>query len=155
MGQIPNAPPDDLADTVHLHQALFAAYDSNWGLTTEALSRALAVGANGFSPENVDDWHRASAVLLHLNYGKELLAFLDERDFSARLRPWVEALRAHQQGDRRVLQNIAPEVRGAAEIVYDAIQQRLDKLPEKTRRRPTAPVQRSRKRDRGERSSHR
>lgn len=131
-------------DTTHLHEALFAAYDSNWGLTRETLAKALTIRANGFSPMNTDDWLRASAVLLHLNYGSELLTFLDERGDTARLRPWVEALRAHHLGDRRALQNIAPEIRASAEIFYDGIESRLKKLPDKTRRRPLPVPKRAR-----------
>jgi hypothetical protein len=113
-------------------------------LAGEALGRALNIRADGFAPFNTDDWLRASAVLLHLNYGAELLALLDQRGDTARLRPWVEALRAHQIGDRRALQNIAPEIRTAAEIFYDGIESRLMRLPEKTRRRPISKPKRPR-----------
>jgi hypothetical protein len=123
-------------DTTHLHEALFAAYESNWGLAGIRLDKALSIRANGFLRNTVDDWLRASAVLLHLNYGAELLSFLDERGDTARLRPWVEALRALHLGDRRALQNIAPEIRTTAETFYDGIESRLKRLPEKTRRRP-------------------
>ena len=130
-------PKNEWPDTTLLHEAIFAAYDSNWGLACQSLTRALAFRADGFSANNTDDWLRASAVLLHLNYGAELLAFLYQRgDTVARLRPWVEALRALQAGDRRMLQNVAPEIRSAAEIFYDGIESRLMKLPEKTRRLP-------------------
>lgn len=135
---------DECPDTTHLHEALFAAYDSNWGLACESLAKALTLRADGFSPTTRMDWLRASAVLLHLNYGAELLAFLDQRGDTARLRPWVEALRAHHLGDRRALQNIAPEIRTAAEIFYDGIESRLKKLPEKTRRRPLPKPKRTR-----------
>ena len=124
-------------DTTLLHESLFAAYDSNWGNATEALSKAIEVRLGGFSAGNTDDWLRASAVLLHLNYGAELLTFIDQLgDTTARLRPWVEALRALQIGDRRALQNIAPEIRTTAEVFYDGIERRLKLLPEKTSCRP-------------------
>jgi len=132
-------------DTMHLHEALFAAYESNWGLARDSLAKALAIRANGFAPFNTDDWLRASAVLLHLNYDAALLAFLDERGDTARLRPWVEALKALQLGDRRLLRNIAPEIRATAEIFYDGIETRLKKLPGKTRRRPVAHVKKPRR----------
>lgn len=122
-------------DTTQLHEALFAAYDSNWGLARDALAKALSLRDGGFIAINTDDWLRASAVLIHLNYGAELIAFLEERGDNIRLRPWVEALRALQIGDRRALQNIAPEIRITAEIFYDGIERRLIKLPAKTRRR--------------------
>ena len=88
-----------------------------------------------------------STVLLHLNYGAELLAFLRERGDDARLRPWYEALAALHQGDRRYLQNIPVEVRTTAEFYFDQIEKRLNALPEKTRRRPVPkPSKKSRKR---------
>jgi len=134
-------PDTNYPDTNHLHEALFAAYDSNWGLACESIGKALVIRANGMKPNNTDDWLRASAVLIHLNYGTELLNFLDQRgDTTARLRPWVEAVRAVQIGDKRALQNIAPEIRTTAEIFYDGIERRLFKLPEKTRRRPLPKV---------------
>jgi tetratricopeptide (TPR) repeat protein len=144
MNELRALPKHECPDTTYLQEALFAAYDSNWGLACEALAKALTIRANGFSSMNTDDWLRASAVLLHLNYGAELLAFLDQRGDTARLRPWVEAVRAHHLGDRRALQNIAPEIRTAAEIFYDGIESRLKKLPEKTRRRPLAKPKRTR-----------
>ena len=146
MDKLPAHPKNGFLDTTHLHETLFAAYDSNWGMACEALAKALTIRAEGFSSDNTDDWLRASAVLLHLNYGAELLAFLDQRGDTERLRPWVEALRAHQSGDRRALQNIAPEIRTTAEIFYDGIESRLKKLPEKTRRRPLPKPQRTRAR---------
>ncbi|HEX8410138.1 MAG TPA: tetratricopeptide repeat protein [Thermoanaerobaculia bacterium] len=133
-------------DTVHLHHALFAAYDSNWGLAADALAEALSIRAGGFSPVTVDDWLRASAVLIHLNYGADLLAFLNDRGDTARLRPWVEALRALHLGDRRALQNVAPEIRSSAEIFYEGIERRLNKLPQETRRRPVPKPKRTRSR---------
>ncbi|MDB5313368.1 MAG: hypothetical protein JWO38_7570 [Gemmataceae bacterium] len=123
-------------DTFALHEALFAAYDANWGLCREALTRAIEVIGQQFPLSTADDWFRASAVLLHLNYGEELLAFLRERGDDARLRPWYEALVALNRGDRRYLQNIPVEVRTTAEYYLDQIGKRLNALPEKTRRRP-------------------
>jgi DNA-binding MarR family transcriptional regulator len=125
----------EFPDTTQLHEALFAAYDSNWGLSRDALAKALALRDGGFAAINTDDWLRASAVLIHLNYGAELIAFLEQRGDNLRLRPWVEALRALQIGDRRALQNIAPEIRVTAEVFYDGIERRLMKLPAKTCRR--------------------
>jgi hypothetical protein len=78
---------------------------------------------------------RASAVLLHLNYGAALLVFLEERGEHLRLRPWFEAVRAAESGDRRLLQNIAVEIRPAAEALYDDIERRLAALPAVTSRR--------------------
>ncbi len=82
----------DFDDTLHLHEALFAAYDLNWGLVGEALAKAIEAIGQRFPYDTADDWFRASAVLMHLNYGEELLAFLRERGDDVRLRPWYEAL---------------------------------------------------------------
>lgn len=145
MDDLRTFPENGFPDTTQLQEALFASYDANWGLACESLAQALTIRADGFfSSESTDHWLRASAVLLHLNYGGELLTFLDERGDAERLRPWVEALRAHHVGDRRALQNVAPEVRAAAEVLYDGIQRRLKQLPEKTRRRPIATLKRTR-----------
>jgi Flp pilus assembly protein TadD len=123
-------------DTFQLQEALFATYDANWGVGSEALANALRTLGHGFPADTEDDWFRASAVLLHLNYGSQLLAFLRERGEDARLRPWYEALSALQQGDRRYLQNVPVEVRTTGEFYFDQIEKRLIVLPEKTRRRP-------------------
>ncbi len=146
MEALKNLPKQEYPDSTFLHEALFAAYDANWGLTRDALAKAIAIRADGFSKNNTDDWLRASAVLIHLNYGEELLRFLDERGETARLRPWVEAVRAVQIGDKKALQNIAPEIRTTAEELYDGIEHRLRQLPESTSRRPVKKPKRSRKR---------
>jgi uncharacterized membrane protein len=143
-----DAPEDSCENqsSFHLHEALFAADDSNWGLCRDALTKAIEAIGQDFRSSTSVDWHRASAVLLHLNYGEELLAFLRGRGDDARLRPWYEALFAFQRGDRRYLQNIPVEVRTTAGYYFDQIEKRLNALPEKTRRRPVAkPASRRRK----------
>ncbi len=118
-----------------LDEALVAAYDANWGIAREKLRLALEEVAAGFPSATQDDWMQATAVLLHLDYGNYLLALLEERGDDQRLRPWYEAIRAHQVNDRRYLLNVAAEVRPAAESYYDHIARRLALLPESTRRR--------------------
>lgn len=148
MDELRAIPHSSFPDTTYLQEALFAAYEANWDIVCDHLTSALAVRTHGFSPLNTDDWLRASAVLLHLNYGAKVLALLDERGDTVRLRPWVEAFRALHLGDRRALQNVAPEIRTTAETFYDGIESRLRKLPEKTRRRPAAKPKQSRTRRR-------
>lgn len=136
----------DDSGTTYLHEALFSAYEDNWGLACEALTKALALRENGVSAcNNSDDWLRASAVLLHLNYGSDFLKFLDEQGLNVRLRPWVEAIRALHIGNRLALQNVAPEIRSSAEELYDGINHRLKQLPQSTNRRPTPKPKRSSK----------
>lgn len=138
-------PKIECLDTLELHKALFAAYAENWGVVCEALKQALAYVKSDFPRATSDDWFRASAVLLHLNYGHQLLKFLKDRGDDSRLRPWYEALAALEAGDRRYLQNLAPEVRTTAEYYFDQIERRLKGLPEKTRRRPLPKSTRERK----------
>lgn len=136
LDRIAALPELELLDTLLLQKALFSAYRVNWESAKELLSEALNIVKDGFPTETIDDWMRASAVLLHLNYGEELLAFLEKRGDDVRLRPWYEALRALQQGDRHYLENVAPEIRTTAEKFYDEIETRLNHLPESTRCRP-------------------
>ncbi|OWK37663.1 tetratricopeptide repeat protein [Fimbriiglobus ruber] len=131
-----NKHEQECKDTLYLHEAIFAAYDANWGLCRDSLTKGINIIGQRFPYTSDDDWFRTSAVLLHLNYGEELLAFLRERGDDARLRPWYEALSALHRGDRRYLQNIPVEVRTTAEYYFDQIEKRLNALPEKTRRRP-------------------
>ena len=126
----------EFGDSFHLQEALFAAYSSNWGLCGEALAKAIKAIGQQFPSSTDDDWCRTSAVLLHLNFGENLLAFLRERGDDARLRPWYEALSALHRGDRRYLQNIPVEMRATAEYYFDQIEKPSNALPEKTRRRP-------------------
>ncbi len=128
-----------------LHRALFAAYARNWGLASDSLKQAMVHG-EGLILEDFHAWINASAVLLHLDYSTELLELLDQGGETSSLRPWVEALRAHMVEDRRVLQNIAPEIRETAESIYDSIEKLLKRLPESTRRRPFPAIKRSRSR---------
>lgn len=122
-------------DTQLLQNALFAAYDDNWGISKDFLADALQQIEDGFPSSTIDDWMRASAVLLHLNYGQDFLNFLELRGDHIRLRPWFEALKALHLGDRKHLLNIAPEIRITADNFYDQINCRLKGLPKSTRRR--------------------
>ncbi len=124
------------ASGVALHFALFAAYEKNWGIVTEHLGKALGLIADYAAiPALIfPAWMRATAVLLHLGYGAELLKFLDARPESQRLRPWYEAIRAHIRGDRRYLRNIPVEMQEVAGLLFDQIKVRLDHLPADTRR---------------------
>jgi len=75
-------------DTLLLHKALFFAYDQNWGLAARQLSRALDLLENGLPANTTDDWIRAAAVLLHLNYGRQLMVLLEQRGDDQKLRPF-------------------------------------------------------------------
>jgi tetratricopeptide (TPR) repeat protein len=132
------------ADIV-LHEVLFAAYDENWGIASATLSPWLTQTAV-LNKENLARLSKVSAVLLHLNYGAALLQLInDTDDLAKRLGPWLYALQAHCQDDKRALQNIAPEVRSAAEVIFDAIENQRKLLPDKARRFPPDQANRQRR----------
>jgi len=118
-----------LKDTQALHEALFAAYDENWGLAAEALRLALKEAGFRLPPHTRGCWFRASAVLLHLGYGEKLVAFLEAEGADIRMLPWFAAVSAHARGDRRYVANAPAEARAAAEQIFDGIQIRRDRLP--------------------------
>ena len=128
-----------------LEKVLSAAGDSNWGIARNTLAKALEIQTTRSFPWNSEDWLQTGAMLIHLNYGEELLEFLDGQGVTAKLRPWVEAVRAVQIGDKKALQNAAPEIRVTAEQLFDGIERRLNQLPESTNRRPKKKKTRSRK----------
>ena len=116
--------PEQWLATQALHEALFAAHEDNWGQCAAGLRKALSAAGEAIPPGTLDDWCRSAAVLLQLGFGEKLLAFLREEGADVRLLPWYEAIAAHQAGDRRFLQNIPAEARGAAEKLYDEIERR-------------------------------
>jgi tetratricopeptide (TPR) repeat protein len=122
---------ETLKDTQALHEALFAAYDENWGLSAQALRKALSVTEFRLPRRTRDDWFRASAVLLHLGYGPKLVEFLQAEGADIKMLPWFVAVSAHAQGDRRYLSNAPAEARAAAEQIFDEIQRRRDRLPKR------------------------
>ncbi len=133
-----------------LHPALLAAYQERWGETRNHLAIALdRIADHGAFPQDTfPGWMRATAVLIHLDYGERLLKFLHERGDNQRLRPWYEAIRAHLRGDRRYLRNIPAEMRDVAGTFFDYIHSLLKVLPGSTRRwsPPGKPSTNSRKR---------
>lgn len=121
--------PEPHPDTRALHEALFAAYDDNWGLAGKALSAAMTACGFVLSPLTRDDWFRTSAVLLNLGFGEKLVELLETQGAGIKMLPWFAAVRAHARGDRRYLLNMAPEVRTPAERIFDAIEGIRGRLP--------------------------
>lgn len=119
-----------------LQQALCMAQKANWGEAQTLLGSALDLPAQNFTRPSLDDWMRASAVLIHLGFGTRMLEFLEQRGENLRRRPWFEAVRASEANQPELLKNVAPEVRLPAEQLLTQIQQRLARLPEATRKRP-------------------
>jgi Flp pilus assembly protein TadD len=117
------------ADSYALQRGLFAAYAENWGEAKQHFSVAFEMAGYTLSAKTHDDWYRTCAVLLHLNLLPKFLALMDELDATRRMVPLAEALRAHEQGERGLLQNSPAEVRPVAEKIYDEIAKRRANLP--------------------------
>ncbi len=144
--------PEDatLRAGIALHPALFAACQDSWGEARGHLTAALELLADhgAFPQETFPDWMRATAVLIHLDYGERLLELLRERGDDQRLRPWYEAIRAQLRGDRQYLRNAPLEMRDVAGRCFDHIHRLLEVLPDSTRRWSphSGPSSKSRKR---------
>lgn len=136
-------PPKEQVETIEFQEALFSAYECNWGDARRKLGEGLDCASTGWVLPAAHHKICTTAVLLHLNFGAEFLELLQERGDDQRLRPWYEAIRAVKLGDRRHLLNIAAEVRPTAEWFFDQITKRLDALPGTTRRRPFPTVKKA------------
>ena len=121
--------PELWRDTQSLHQALFAAYEDNRGIVVDALKTAGEATGGRLPPESRDDWLRTAAVLLHLGLGTVAVDAFRDAKVAEGLLPFVEAMRAHIEGDRGYLRNIIPEARPAAEKIHDEIEKRRSLLP--------------------------
>jgi tetratricopeptide (TPR) repeat protein len=119
----------ELADSYALQRGLFAAYAENWGEAKQHFRVAFEQAGYILPAITADDWYRTCAVLLHLNLLPKFLALMDELDATRRMVPLAEALRAHEQGERGLLQNSPAEVRPVAEKIYDEIARRRANLP--------------------------
>ena len=131
-----NVPLDQSSAESDLDLALGMAQKANWGEAETHLMSALDSSMQSLPRASLDDWMRASAVLIHLGFGTRLLEFLEQRGENLRRRPWFEAVRAAEANQPELLKNVAPEVRLPAEQLLAQIQQRLSRLPEATRKRP-------------------
>lgn len=121
----------EIADGIELVWSVIAAHQQNWGDASDHLKKALQVlgETKSFPSRTIDDWMRTSAVMIHLNYGSNLIELLAETGFDQRLRPWAEAIKAILRGDKTYLRNAPVEVRESAAELFDEIKIRLDGLP--------------------------
>ena len=125
----------ELDDSVAIHEALFAAYESNWGVAANRLKRALAIASGSRFHSSRDVWASTAGVLLHLGYGTQYAALLAESGDAEIRRPYYEAVCAHVEGDGAYLRDVPAEVRPTATWYFDSIQRELDLLPEASQRR--------------------
>jgi tetratricopeptide (TPR) repeat protein len=126
-----DAVPDKniLKDSQHLHQVLFAAYENNWGIATEALKSALEKINFNLPPNTRGDWFLSMAVIIHLGFGEQLLEFLESEGVDIKMLPFYAAIRAVAKGDKRYLNDIPFEARPVAEKLYEEIEKRRSNLP--------------------------
>jgi hypothetical protein len=116
-------------DTQALHEALFYAYDNKWEMVCAALQQAWDIIDGQLPPSTRDDWFRASAVLLHLDFGERFVEFLSKSGAEVLMLPWFAAVQAHSLGDKRHLLNLPVEARPAAEQIFDRIERYRKQLP--------------------------
>src|ERR1700754_5297398 len=94
---------------------------------------------------------RGTATLIHLGFGNQLLELLSSSGNAVRLRPWAEAIRAINAGDKRALQDIAPEIRTVGERLFDRISEYLKLLPRPLQSPKPAKIRRTRSTQRAHR----
>ena len=119
--------PEEMA----LHLATFALRKENIGEAKDHLKEALGLLGGQFKPNSVDDWYRTAAAWLMLGRGEPWLEVWESTGAKELYLPFHEAVRAHQLGDIRFLNNIPKEVRPAAEEIFREIERRRNNLTKK------------------------
>ncbi|HWK02154.1 MAG TPA: tetratricopeptide repeat protein [Puia sp.] len=108
----------DLQDLLLLQRALFALYESNWGIAKENWLKALRIVSEPSSDIINKDWTKVAAITHQLGYGKHLLALFEEHGRDRQFRPFYEGLKALEMGSESYLLNVAEEIREPAKEIY-------------------------------------
>ncbi len=115
-----------IQDTGYLHEAIFALYEKNWGISIGYWQEAF----NKIEDEVIaNDWQRSAAVAVKLGYGQDLMALLEATDHHRKLRPFYEAIKAltlHSEDYLRT--QVAAEVREVALAMY-AYMKKYNEVP--------------------------
>lgn len=109
--------PDDLAYKLRL--AAMLVINKKWLEAEKTV--ALALHDSEGKGNLLLDILSFSRAVVNNNYTKETIALLEQSELDESLRPLVEALKAIQAGTRDYFFNIAPEVRSAAEDIYEIL----------------------------------
>jgi Flp pilus assembly protein TadD len=110
---------ESIQDTAYLHQAIFALYDKNWGISADYWQQALEQINDKLPAHTQDDWQRSAAVAVKLGYGQNLMELLEETGHHRKLRPFYEAIKALTLNSEDYLRTqVAAEVREVALAMY-------------------------------------
>ncbi|WP_428656827.1 AAA family ATPase [Runella sp.] len=102
-----------------LHEAVFAAYDQNWGQAREFWRHALMQIQETQPTEKLQNWHIAAAVTVRLGYGDKLVAMFRETGRDRVMRPLYEAIIALNIDSEEYLSTqVAAEVREVALAIF-------------------------------------
>ncbi len=102
-----------------LHEAVFAAYDQNWGQAREFWKQALAQEEELQQADKLQNWHIAAAVTVHLGYGDNLMALFQKTGRDRVMRPLYEAIVALKMDSEEYLATqVAAEVREVALAIF-------------------------------------
>ncbi|AXE18272.1 hypothetical protein DR864_11210 [Runella rosea] len=102
-----------------LHEAVFAAYDQNWGQAREFWRHALLQIQETQPTEKLQNWHIAAAVTVRLGYGDKLVALFRETGRDRVMRPLHEAIRAlNIDSEEYLATQVAAEVREVALEIF-------------------------------------
>ncbi|MEA3291800.1 MAG: ATP-binding protein, partial [Pseudomonadota bacterium] len=104
-------------------RAFYAFTRDNFGEATKAFSAVLDSNQPTLLISFHDDMLRVLRLAAERGYGEKLLAWLDETGLSDRYLPLRAAFDAYLHGERR-LQDVNPEVRGAAKRIFDWLDSR-------------------------------
>lgn len=114
----------EFPEVLSLHCATFALQKENLGEAKAELRTALEKLGGKFNPSSVDDWYRTAAVWLDLGYAEAWIDVWKAAGADRMFMPLAEAVRAHQLGDVRFLNNIPKEVQPAAREIFEEIAHR-------------------------------
>ncbi|MFD0748562.1 tetratricopeptide repeat protein [Mucilaginibacter calamicampi] len=116
----------ELRDSYLLNKALFAYYDKNQGIAEKYLIEALEFVDETIPAQTIDDWYRAVAVIIKLNYGEGLLNIFQKTGYDITFKPLYVAIQAIViYNDANFLNSVAVEVREPAEKIWKAIQNHM------------------------------
>jgi tetratricopeptide (TPR) repeat protein len=113
-------------DSHHLNEAIFALYEKNLGTATSFFKMALGKIRDTLPLDTQEDWYRAAAVIIKLNFGNSFLQLLTETGHNITLRPFYVAIEALvNASEPNFLNSISVEVREPAKKIMDILENHL------------------------------
>ena len=105
----------DAQDAECLSDAVFAAYQQNWGLSADYWKKALGVIDDKLKNTTIEYWQRSAAITVKLGYGQKLVEIFEQTGHHRIFRPLYEAIKALTINSEEYLRTqVAAEVREVA-----------------------------------------